>query len=579
MFGISHHQHWTAALYIVLSYTLNLFLFLLPGFSLAASTATRRRLHAIYLIVIAVATGAVLGYVSFWCFFASKMVGKAFTIFVYTLAFILLAQSLYRSAGARKAARQLATPFSFVLLAGIGYLCLFYMFDDVRDYGAGFADVRFFEQVRPGDNLIPEIFADKIYGHEPLRPFCCGDWLSSDRPPLQSGIFLLLRPLRIGGSASLQYQILSTALQCLWICGAWCVLVALETPERRIHQVLALLALSGFLFYNSVYVWPKLLAASFILLVISIILRVLRLGNANRTDAVLGAFSLGMAILAHPGSIFSLFGLLLLLIAKPRLFRLSQACTAIVILAVLLLPWSAYQRFIDPPGNRLLKMHLAGVFDIDQRSFLETLHDSYRQHSLSEILEFKRQNLLTLFGSKPADSFGLTAIQRGNGLHLNYSEIERSRIVQREYIWNAVGWLNLGWAAIIIFLATGRRVFRPVIPHAGWLIIISAVNLLLWCLTYFGPGGTFTTHSSYADILLLDLGLAGWLLTLPAALLLIILGLQVFNFFAVWAWYAPHTFFPGGGTVQLSFLILGLLCALGFALIFTWNSLKLRENG
>ena len=36
-------------------------------------------------------------------------------------------------------------------------------------------------------------------------------------------------------------------------------------------------------------------------------------------------------------------------------------------------PWLAYQRFYDPPGDRLLKLHLGGQETIDSRSTLDTV--------------------------------------------------------------------------------------------------------------------------------------------------------------------------------------------------------------
>jgi len=37
---------------------------------------------------------------------------------------------------------------------------------------------------------------------------------------------------------------------------------------------------------------------------------------------------------------------------------------ALAIVVVFYLPWSAYQKYVDPPGNRLLKIHLAGVIPV-----------------------------------------------------------------------------------------------------------------------------------------------------------------------------------------------------------------------
>lgn len=479
-------QVWISAFLVIASYTLNLVLFLLPGLAVALVLSARRTLAPLYLVIIVVSTGALLGYLSFWCYFANKQFGKFSAYALYLTALVLTAWFLLRSPRARSAAARIRTPFLFVLLAGICYLSGLYLFADFQKVGPDPAEFRFFDQLRPGDDLIPYILADKISNHSSLHPFCCG-WLSSDRPPLQAGIFLLVRPLRVGHSSVAQYFHLGTALQCLWIAGVWCVLTAVGVSKMRIRQILVLLILSGFLFFNSVFVWPKLLAATLLLFVVSILLSALR--NHSPIPAggtVLAAVNLGLALLAHPGSIFSLAAFSLLLIKWPKLLSMRRALLGVALLA-LLLPWIAYQKFVDPPGNRLLKMHLAGVTSIDNRGVTQTLIDEYRKKTPSKVLRLKLSNLQTLVGPKPLDSFGLTALRFNPTLHLDRAQTESSRVAQREYIWNAVGLLNLGWIAVIVGLI-GSRKRQPVVPFSTWLIAAALFNLIIWSLTFIWSG-------------------------------------------------------------------------------------------
>ena len=60
--------------------------------------------------------------------------------------------------------------------------------------------------------------------------------------------------------------------------------------------------------------------------------------------------------------------------------------------------WSAYQKYDDPPGNRLIKWHLAGVTEIDDRGSLETIVDSYREAGLAGTLENKWNNVEDITG-------------------------------------------------------------------------------------------------------------------------------------------------------------------------------------
>jgi hypothetical protein len=92
---------------------------------------------------------------------------------------------------------------------------------------------------------------------------------------------------------------------------------------------------------------------------------------------------------------FSLLGLLpLLLIAKLRRRQMGGACLAAALgFGVVISPWLAYQKFYEPPGNRLLKWHLAGVIAPDNRSFPAALVDSYRTSGWRTAWDTRRFNL------------------------------------------------------------------------------------------------------------------------------------------------------------------------------------------
>ncbi len=70
---------------------------------------------------------------------------------------------------------------------------------------------------------------------------------------------------------------------------------------------------------------------------------------------------------------------------------------------MLLAPWSAYQRFADPPGNRLLKWQLGGSLEIDERGAVETIVDGYREAGFDGTLENKWGNVTKLVGQKDVE--------------------------------------------------------------------------------------------------------------------------------------------------------------------------------
>ena len=65
------------------------------------------------------------------------------------------------------------------------------------------------------------------------------------------------------------------------------------------------------------------------------------------------------------------------------------------------------------------------------------------------------------------------------------------------------------------------------------------MNLIFWLMITFGPKETQTAHSSYADILLVSIGLISFVLTLPRVFYFLLFGWQLFNFFVVWVWSMP----------------------------------------
>ena len=86
----------------------------------------------------------------------------------------------------------------------------------------------------PDDNQIPEAFADKIYHGEPLRPFLL-DWLTSDRPPLQTGYLMISRPWVTSPSGRIAAAL---ACQLAVYGGLWVLLGCLAVPRRTARLVL-----------------------------------------------------------------------------------------------------------------------------------------------------------------------------------------------------------------------------------------------------------------------------------------------------------------------------------------------------
>ncbi|MBV9613068.1 MAG: hypothetical protein JO091_11385, partial [Acidobacteriaceae bacterium] len=514
----------------------DIFLFFLPGFAITILLASRRSLRPTYALISVFVFSSTLGYLAFWVYFVSKFTGKCFSISIGVASLLLLIRFLIKAPHARLLLRRIASPLLHLLAIGACYLSLLFSVANPFFVGQDLMYWRFFTPQRPGDNVIPLIFAAKLYDRQPLYPFCCGDWHSSDRPPLQAGIFLELWPMKASGSPGLNYQLLATGLQCSWVCAVWAFLKALRTPDRRITQALGLLFASAFLMYNSVYTWPKLLAATFVLFAFSILFTALDEHRQLSTpEASLAAACIALALLAHPGSLFSLPAAAILVVVKRPLSlqALSVACVVLLLLGV---PWMLYQKYIDPPGNHLPKMHFAGFTGTDSRTTWQTLRDSYGRMSAKQFIAYKWSNVTDLIGPEPIRAFGLQSLKLHHGMQLDPVALEDARIAQREYLWSAIGILNLGWLAAAVIWFQRRR---PAIRASSWLLLAGIVNLIFWCVVIFGPSQTSTTRSSYADLLLIMIGLSGFLLALPRWIPLTVMLLEALNILLVWVPFWP----------------------------------------
>ena len=84
-----------------------------------------------------------------------------------------------------------ALPLVLAGVIGVGVIALTCLFD--AGSFSFLAANRFLVNM-PGDNQIPGLFADRLWSGQ-SRGQVMADWLSSDRPPLQTGWLLLTKPI------------------------------------------------------------------------------------------------------------------------------------------------------------------------------------------------------------------------------------------------------------------------------------------------------------------------------------------------------------------------------------------------
>jgi hypothetical protein len=509
-----------AALYVgsaVLSIT--------PGVAVLSVFARFARLGQATALGLLLAGSATFAMAGFWAWFASPAFGRGVDIGLLAASVVVIA--FFGRRGDLRAFG-LSGPLLLALAIGLAFTGL--AFIQGNGIGANAPQVISVRYWRAADNLIPLQFAVKVAAHQPLSGILVGDWLSSDRPPLQTGFTLLQWPLWNSGPLrqAAAYQLLATGLSVSWLPALWVVFRVRGVANWRATTAVLATAFTGFVLVSTLYVWPKMLAGTLALGALAIVVSRDEADRKKGTGVLVIAL-LTLSMLAHGGTAFAIIALL------PWAWRLRRRITlravggCIGVLAVLYLPWALYQHFVDPPGDRLLKWQLAGQVVLTSDSFVKTLTHNYGQLTPIDLLANKWENILSLLvnpvmaryqGAEPAWAGGFYGY---------------ARIAQVNDLLPAAGLLLLGVLALLS--PAGRRTLAAVKPLAAF----TAIALLAWVLLLWGGEavGTINHQGAYA-VTVLFIGLCALAVTaLPWPLMVLILA-------GSFAWFAK-SWVPGLG--------------------------------
>jgi hypothetical protein len=262
------------------------------------------------------------------------------------------------------------------------------------------------------DNQIPVYVTQFMAEGTPLNQLPIAPWKISDRTPLLSCLLFpaatLLRhfPHQAGPSAAkVLLQICGFAFQNLWVLPAWVLFHRLGLGQRRRLVALLLLAATPFLFYNSVYIWPKLLAATFCLI------QYLCLTDAALEQAcsrsrlwslALAGLAAGLAIMSHGATALAVLGIFLIALLQWPWKKWPGLVFSGTFSAFVIVPWILWTKAVAPTENPLPRFMLTANFGFGQRAssgVLESTLQMYRTMPFSEWLRAKRMALQTLAGS------------------------------------------------------------------------------------------------------------------------------------------------------------------------------------
>ncbi|MDM8553164.1 hypothetical protein QUF75_00320 [Desulfococcaceae bacterium HSG7] len=530
-YHLERHKHYFFLMIKMLPlYLCSLFFFIIPGLFVSLQLSARRIYNYSFSLLMAFGFSALCGYLLFWVYLLNSDLGKASSaIYMLSAVYICIYPRTRQTICKTLTESDISRPLGICTIVGLFYLAVLYIYHtgDLHTI----ATSRFL--IMPPDNIIPYLFSERLFaGNDPR--LILDSWLSSDRPPLQTSIVLSQRLLgSLFDDKQLHYQTIATISQCAWIPAVWSLSRNLKQSFFKIAVIFTFLIFSGFFLFNSVYVWPKLLTGAFVIGTF-----ILLLGRPQGDPAygdiriILASALAALGVLSHGGGIFTLIAIALVLLwpsCFPGMRRIILGCVTFIIF---LTPWLAYQKFYEPPGNRLVKWHIAGVNSIDDRNVIQTLKDSYSQLNWCKYLRNKQENFKTLM----SDNF------------LSWPRFDRKNIDQRKseeflFTLNALGVLNSGW--LVLILAFIKLMFRKKNKHVlnfalKTVFPVTGIAILIWELLMFIPKSTFIHQGSYATMILLFCGLAILVTELPRWLIYVLLFYHIFNFGILWVYpYSP----------------------------------------
>jgi hypothetical protein len=474
---------------VLLILCLHLVLTALPGVA-AVLLAARLGLRSVpLLLAVGLAATGALAMLAFWAYYGNRQIGEAWSFFVLLGSIALVAWLLWERRIEAGLLRELALPLALWALASA-----FLVFFGFLHGGSGFdeavpmASLRFSGQL-PSDNDIPLFYSEWFFqqGHHGVPPIYPGGWHASDRPPLQIGYVLLQRPLgwQTGG---LHYEVLGVMLQQLWVIGLWALLRAARIRRATVALVMLAVLVSDLTIVNGFFTWPKLLPAAMLLAVAALVLTPLwaQLRSDWRAGALVGLL-LALAMMGHGSSIFGVIPLAAIA-AYRGLPSWRWLGVALLVGALVTVPWSQYQKHGDPPGNRLTKWMLAGVTELDgpdPRGTKQAITDSYAEIGLGGAIHNKAENFAEMAGGGQMASYisdGWDSL--GDG-HFGDAAAD-VRVIGFFYLFPSLGLLLLAPLAMLFALGRGRGREPPEWSLALACFFVVGVGALTWGLILFG---------------------------------------------------------------------------------------------
>jgi hypothetical protein len=380
------------------------------------------------------------------------------------------------------------------------------------------------------DNQIPLLFTEALVDGVPKAKISWGPWLAADRTPLLTDLLLIPRFTVVTWLSNffgttfipIAYVMAGITILCSW--GAVLIWLCRKLQHPRPTLLVAIVATAPFVLVNTVYIWPKILGATFVLLAFGLLVS----PNSNRkplsSNLWIVALAAAFAFLSHASNAVALVPLCLIFIRS----ILRQRATNIVISAaaaiVVILPWFAWQHFFQPNANSLLRFFLSGDFGFDKRdlSVWTSAWNALEHLGFSGWIAGKIANLALMLGHDDWKSFGDVAI-----LSPAADIIGTQRVLDFSVMVRALGIAVLG-LFVLPFLSDTHHGVRAAklgaIVGLGGLMLTLAASLTM----------SYVHQQPYGSVLLLLFAGAVAITCLPARVGSLTASIGIAYFVVVW---------------------------------------------
>lgn len=479
--------------------------FLVTGLWLSLKALDRKLLPKEFIYIGSIAASLTVYYGVFYLYLLSPTLGNI-VVWLLMLVSAGLAFDLLKNLRASSKLFKVVQKFFFIPLLitcvfMFAYSTIFYSCVNREPMLAGSSEIdnRTYCHTNglPFDNSLAFIFGENVLRNEDTKQAI--DWNMVDRPPLQVAASLPILDNAFSGMPFLKYtsyHLFSVFLQLSWIAAFWGIFQILKLNKKM--QVLSYIALgtTGFFYLHSIFIWPKLLAASMVFTGIIILLG--KRAPAQDKFLPFSALLIALGVLSHSAALFTvvpfaIYYSVVLLRSKKINWKYFGIAAAIAV--IMLAPWYLYKGSVAE-SDRLAKWHFAGITSYsDKRGTTQTIVEEYQKLSFGDWVDTKATNLKILvtggYISDPACTLNARDVLITKCMFIEW------RVFSFFSTLFAFEFLGLG-----LLVAAVQFARKKIDLLDKQLLILIAGGLLFWVFVMFQPGGTIVHAGSYATMML-----------------------------------------------------------------------------